>query len=138
MNSCKAIIGPARRLIVVVILTSSAPAAFAQTPQASNRDDLDVTMGVIANPDATEADEIVRRIPRSRPHRPGEGDDSQAKDLADPNRTGRQDETGTPIDPGIPIAPAPIDPVTPADPGTTAQPVIPVVPAPAPDPGGSA
>jgi len=122
MITNKAIIGPARRMFLAVVLTSCAPAVVAQAPRASNRDDLNVTMGVIANPDATEADEIVRKIPRSKPDRPGEGADAPAQDLADPNGTGGQ-ETGAPIDTGTPA-----DTGNPAGPGGSADPITPVLP----------
>jgi hypothetical protein len=47
--------------------------ASAQTPPASNRDDLDVTMRVIVDPDAKVPDEIVRRIPLPKPGQPASG-----------------------------------------------------------------
>jgi hypothetical protein len=57
-----------RRLGLVLVL--NLPVAFAQTSPAPNRDDLDVTMRVIVDPDAKVPDEIVRRIPLPKPAQP--------------------------------------------------------------------
>ena len=59
-----------RLLFVASLLALIAPAAFAQSPPASNRDDLDVTMHVIVDPDAKVPDEIARRIPLPKPVQP--------------------------------------------------------------------
>jgi len=60
----------ARRLFAASLLVLMVPAAFAQSPPASNRDDLDVTMHVIVDPDAKVPDEIARRIPLPKPAQP--------------------------------------------------------------------
>jgi hypothetical protein len=57
----------ARRLHFAVALALIVPAAFSQSPPAGNRDDLDVTMRVIVDPDAKVPDEIVRRIQLPKP-----------------------------------------------------------------------
>jgi hypothetical protein len=49
------------------------PAVFAQSPPARDRDDLDVTMHVIVDPDAKVPDEIVRRLPLPKPAQPATG-----------------------------------------------------------------
>ena len=56
----------ARRLYLPAVLALIVPAAFAQSPPARDRDDLDVTMHVIVDPDAKVPDEIVRRIPSGK------------------------------------------------------------------------
>jgi hypothetical protein len=63
----------ARRLYFASLLALFLPAVFAQTPPARNRDDLDVTMHVIVDPDAKVPDEIVRRIPLPKPGQPASG-----------------------------------------------------------------
>jgi hypothetical protein len=65
--SSKGIMRLARRLYFASLLALITPAVFAQSPPASNRDDLDVTMHVIVDPDAKVPDEIVRRIPLPKP-----------------------------------------------------------------------
>jgi hypothetical protein len=77
----------ARRLYFAAVLALFVPAAFAQSPPAGNRDDLDVTMHVIVDPDAKVPDEIVRRIQLPKP-----GQIVPAKD--------KKDDTGKPADPG--------------------------------------
>ena len=80
MRSSKANIGTARRLILAVMFAFSVPAAFAQAPPAGSRDDLDVTMRTIGNPDAKNPDEIVRKIPPPKAKKRGQGADDRADD----------------------------------------------------------
>src|SRR5678810_693304 len=55
----------ARRLVTMLALF--VPVAFAQTPPARDRDDLDVTMRVIVDPNAKVPDEIVHKIQLPKP-----------------------------------------------------------------------
>jgi hypothetical protein len=71
--SSKGIMQSARRLYLASLLALITPAVFAQSPPARNRDDLDVTMHVIVDPDAKVPDEIVRRIPLPKPAQPTPG-----------------------------------------------------------------
>ena len=71
--SSEGIMRRARRLYFVSLLALITPAVFAQSPPARNRDDLDVTMHVIVDPDAKVPDEIVRRIPLPKPAQPATG-----------------------------------------------------------------
>jgi len=87
--SSKGIMRPARRLYLALLLALVIPAVFAQSPPARNRDDLDVTMHVIVDPDAKVPDEIVRRIPLPKPAQPATGAPS-------PTTT----EPGKPTEPG--------------------------------------
>ena len=94
MRSSKAIIAIPRRLILAVVFAFTVPAAFAQTPPAGNRDDMDVTMRTIGNPDAKEPDEIVRKIPPPKAKKRGQGTDDRADDLARPGENGGENEGG--------------------------------------------
>jgi len=76
-----------RRLYFAAVLALIVPAAFAQSPPTRNRDDLDVTMHVIVDPDAKVPDEIVRRIQLPKP--------AEATPAKDKNA-----ETGKPAEPG--------------------------------------
>ena len=103
----KTLVLAARPLILCAISAFSVPAVCAPAPPA-NRDDLDVTMRTITNPDAIEPDEIVRKIPARKPKKSAQDDDDPANDLAAPNAGGPAAEpdpgipdSGTP-DPGIP------------------------------------
>jgi hypothetical protein len=71
--SSEGIMRRARRLYFASLLALITPAVFAQSPPARNRDDLDVTMHVIVDPDAKVPDEIVRRIPLPKPAQPATG-----------------------------------------------------------------
>jgi len=71
-----------------------ASVASAQTPPAGNRDDLDVTMRVIVDPDAKVPDEIVHRIPLPKPALPA-GGPAPGSDKSD-----KTDKGGKPSDPG--------------------------------------
>jgi len=71
--SSKGIMRRARRLYFASLLALITPAVFAQSPPARNRDDLDVTMHVIVDPDAKVPDEIVRRIQLPKPAQPAPG-----------------------------------------------------------------
>jgi len=70
--SSEGIMRRARRLYFASLLALLIPAVFAQSPPARNRDDLDVTMHVIVDPDAKVPDEIVRRIPLPKPAQPAQ------------------------------------------------------------------
>ena len=74
--SSKGIMRRARRLYFASLLALIIPAVFAQSPPARNRDDLDVTMHVIVDPDAKVPDEIVRRITLPKPAQPANGGSS--------------------------------------------------------------
>ncbi|HEU4778914.1 MAG TPA: hypothetical protein VFS58_03450 [Steroidobacteraceae bacterium] len=78
--SSEGIMRRARRLYFASLLALIIPAVFAQSPPARNRDDLDVTMHVIVDPDAKVPDEIVRRIPLPKPVQPAAGDTSTPGD----------------------------------------------------------
>ena len=82
--SSKGIMRHARRLILVSWLTLFVPAVFAQSPPAQDRDDLDVTMHVIVDPDAKVPDEIVRRIPLPKPVPPVKPGKPPAQDQPSP------------------------------------------------------
>ena len=81
----------ARRLFFASLLALIVPAVFAQSPPARNRDDLDVTMHVIVDPDAKVPDEIVRRIPLPKPAQPATGA---------PNQSGKPGQSDKPSEPG--------------------------------------
>ena len=87
--SSEGIMRRARRLYFASLLALIVPAVFAQSPPASNRDDLDVTMHVIVDPDAKVPDEIVRRIPLPKPAQPATGAPSTTTT-----------ESGKPTEPG--------------------------------------
>jgi len=73
----------------IIVLALIVPAVFAQSPPARNRDDLDVTMHVIVDPDAKVPDEIVRRIPLPKPAQPATGASS-----TNTNQSGKPSEPG--------------------------------------------
>ena len=81
--SSEGIMRRARRLYISSLLALITPAVFAQSPPARNRDDLDVTMHVIVDPDAKVPDEIVRRIPLPKPAQPATGGASTTKPKSD-------------------------------------------------------
>ncbi|HEX5162858.1 MAG TPA: hypothetical protein VFV88_14135, partial [Steroidobacteraceae bacterium] len=58
------------KLLALGMMALFASAVSAQTPPAGNRDDLDVTMRVIVDPDAKVPDEIVHKIPLPKPGKP--------------------------------------------------------------------
>src|SRR5690242_511355 len=116
-----------KQLFLAVLFASSIP-GLAHAQSGPDRDELRATMRVMA-PDASDADQIYRKIPPPRSKKPGVNDDAPAKDLANPG--GHDGDPGAPVDPG-PVA----DPGTPADPGTTVDPPFspdPIIPS-APDP----
>ena len=59
-----------QRLYFASMLALIVPTVFAQSPAANPRDDLDVTMRVIVDPNAKVPDEIVRRIQLPKPAQP--------------------------------------------------------------------
>ena len=81
----------ARRLYFAAVLAFLVPAGFAQSPPAGNRDDLDVTMRVIVDPDAKVPDEIVRRIELPKPGQtpPAKDKNGDASKPAPPGAQGR-------------------------------------------------
>ena len=132
MRSSKAITAIPRRLILGVVFAFTVPAAFAQAPPAGNRDDMDVTMRTIVNPDAIEPDEIVRKIPPPKAKKRGQGTDDRADDLARPGENGGENGGGSAADPETPVVPAaPDDTGTPVDPRPSPGPD----PTPSPSPG---
>lgn len=82
----------ARRLYLSMMLALFVPAAFAQTPPARDRDDLDVTMRVIVDPNAKVPDEIVHKISLPKPAAPGTSPENK--------NDGKQKDNGKPADPG--------------------------------------
>lgn len=90
--SRKGIMRTARLLILALVLGFFATAAFSQSPPAGNRDDLDVTMHVIVDPDAKVPDEIVRRIQLPKPSQaaPAEDKKSTDKKSSEPGATGQE------------------------------------------------
>ena len=78
-------------LVAVVALGSFAQSAAAQQPQ-EKRDDLDVTMQIIVDPDAKLPDEVVRRIPlptRRPAETPPAGAGDKATGKPEPPPTGK-------------------------------------------------
>jgi hypothetical protein len=106
----------ARQVILALIFLFSLPGVLAQVPPADDRDGLDSTIGIFGDPDASQPQEIVRKIPPRKVRQAGDGVDSSARDLASPG-----DEAGH--------GSIPIDPILPGDSGS------PSVPG-SPDPGG--
>ena len=86
-----------RRLGLVLVL--NLPMAFAQTSPAPNRDDLDVTMRVIVDPNAKVPDEIVRKIQLPKPATPATSSDKK-NDTGDSNGNGKSNDGSKPSDPG--------------------------------------
>lgn len=84
--SSKGIMRRAPQLVLALAFIVSP--AFAQTPPANSRDDLDVTMRVIVDPKAKVPDEIVRKIPLPKPQ------------PTSPPASNKPDEKGKPADPG--------------------------------------
>jgi hypothetical protein len=66
----------------VVVLCLLAGCAFAQQPPETTRDDLDVTMQIIVDPDAKLPDEVVRRIPLPARKPADQSDPGAGKDPA--------------------------------------------------------
>jgi len=91
MNS-EGMMRSARRLITMLALF--VPVAFAQTPPARDRDDLDVTMRVIVDPNAKVPDEIVRKIQLPKPATPATSSDKQ-NDNAAPKDGGKPSDPGS-------------------------------------------
>ena len=87
----------ARRLVTILALF--VPVAFAQTPPARDRDDLDVTMRVIVDPNAKVPDEIVHKIQLPKPATQGTPSD-KSKDSGKPDDTGKPSDSGKPSDTG--------------------------------------
>lgn len=68
----------------LVMLCLSAACAFAQQKPEVKRDDLDVTMQIIVDPDAKLPDELVRRIPLPA-RKPSEPAGANRKDAGKPD-----------------------------------------------------
>ena len=88
--SRKGMIRAARLLTLTFVLGFMAMAAFAQSPPARSRDDLDVTMHVIVDPDSKVPDEIVRRIQLPKPSQSAPAADKKSEPGA--NGQGRSSE----------------------------------------------
>ena len=73
---------------IMLSLALMASAVSAQTPPTQPRDDLDVTMRVIVDPNAKVPDEIVHRISLPKPAQPASGTAPQS------------DKSGKPTEPG--------------------------------------
>lgn len=71
-------------LATVALLCVAAPGAYAQQAEAK-RDDLDVTMHVIVDPDAKLPDEVVRRIPLPAPKPASQSAPSGTKEDTQPD-----------------------------------------------------
>ena len=92
-------------LTCAVALALFAPVVMAQEP-AGPRGDRDVTMGVIADPDARDAAEIERKIPSPKPRSRTQRSDGSATDLANPR--GGDVQGGTPETCVTAVAVAPV------------------------------
>jgi len=90
--SRKGIIRSARVLTWVLVPGFIATAAFSQSPPARSRDDLDVTMRVIVDPNAKVPEEIVRRIQLPKPGQaaPAEDKKSTGEKPAEPGAKGQE------------------------------------------------
>src|SRR4051812_37058552 len=107
-----------RKAVGLLLMAWGMAPAFAQQP--ARTDDRDVTMRPLADPNAADANEILRKIPSDKPKHTTDDTDSPAKDLANPG-AGTSDP-GTPLDPGPPGSgdtpvtspPVTVPPVTPA------------------------
>lgn len=77
----------------LVTLCLSAACAFAQQKPEAARDDLDVTMQIIVDPDAKLPDELIRRIPlpARKPTQPAPASGKDA-DKSDPPASDRADK----------------------------------------------
>lgn len=78
-----------------MVLGLLAHAALAQQPPAADpsRDDLDVTMQIIVDPDAKLPDEVVRRIPLpERKSTPPTATQNQSKDAGKPDKPDKNDK----------------------------------------------
>jgi hypothetical protein len=129
----KGIMQRARRLYFGSLLALIIPAVFAQSPPARNRDDLDVTMHVIVDPDAKVPDEIVRRIPLPKPAQPAtststtesgkpKGADSQGREFGQQvseaaKQRAEEARNNKKPPPGKPPGPPPSPPGRPPTPG---------------------
>ena len=100
--SSEGIMRRARRLGLVVVLVFGPLVVSAQTPPARAQDDLDVTMRVIADPNAKVPDEIVRRIPLPKPAQtaPASGKPSDKSTDKPDDKPKGQDAAAKPPDPG--------------------------------------
>jgi hypothetical protein len=101
--SSKGIMRRARRLGLVVVLVLGPLVVSAQTPPAHAQDDLDVTMRVIADPNAKVPDEIVRRIPLPKPAQatPASGKPADKPSPADkPDDKAKGPDAAKPPEPG--------------------------------------
>jgi hypothetical protein len=78
-------------LIGLGMMALIASTVSAQAPPEGSRDDLDVTMRVIVDPNAKVPDEIVHKIPLPKPGQPASGTAPQSD---------KPDKSGKPEDPG--------------------------------------
>jgi len=87
----------ARRLVFAsVCLALMASVVSAQTPPAPARDDLDVTMRVIVDPNAKVPDEIVHRISLPKPAQPASGTSPQSDKSDKPSEPGAKGKDHAP------------------------------------------
>jgi len=80
------------RVGIMLSLALMASAVSAQTPPTQPRDDLDVTMRVIVDPNAKVPDEIVHRIPLPKPAQPASGTAPQSEN---PDKSDKSDKSST-------------------------------------------
>jgi len=91
----------ARRLVFAFFsLALMVSAVSAQTPPAPPRDDLDVTMRVIVDPNAKVPDEIVHRISLPKPVQPASGTAPQSDNPDKADKADKADKSGKPSEPG--------------------------------------
>ena len=81
---------------IMLSLALMASAVSAQTPPTQPRDDLDVTMRVIVDPNAKVPDEIVHRISLPKPAQPASGTAPQSDN---PDKSDKSDKSGKPTEP---------------------------------------
>ena len=86
-----------RSVGIMLSLALMASAVSAQTPPTQPRDDLDVTMRVIVDPNAKVPDEIVHRISLPKPAQPASGTAPQSDN---PDKSDKSDKSGKPTEPG--------------------------------------
>lgn len=82
----------ARPLFLASMSWLIVPAVFAQTPPARQGDDLDVTMRVLADPNAKVPDEIVRKIELPKPAQTAPAPDKPVE----PKKDGQPKNAGAP------------------------------------------
>lgn len=81
------------RVAALLAFAGVAPYALAQEAAETQREELDVTMEIIADPDAKLPDEVVRRIPL--PVRKPDGPSDGAKEPKEPKEKQREPDTAS-------------------------------------------